>query len=106
MDLSKLSIDKLRTLIKDAQAEIENRRKTDRKEVLAEIKQLAEKHGFSLNDLVGGSRGGKAKGRSEKSAKYQHPDDPSKTWGGQGRQPNWIKEWLASKGSLEDLRAG
>ena len=36
MDLSKLSIDKLRTLIKDAQAEIENRRKTDRKGPLAE----------------------------------------------------------------------
>lgn len=105
MDLSKLSIDKLRALIKDAQAEIETRRKADKKKVLADIKQLAEKHGFSLNDLVGGARGGKGKGRSGTAAKYRHPDDPNKTWGGQGRQPNWVKEWLVSKGSLEDLRA-
>jgi DNA-binding protein H-NS len=106
MDLSKLSIDKLRALIKDAQAEIETRRKADRKQVLADIKQLAEKHGFSLNDLVGGTRGAEGRGRSGKAPKYRHPDDPNKTWGGQGRKPNWVKDWLAAKGSLEDLRVG
>lgn len=104
MNLSKLSIDKLRALIQQAQAEIESRRKAGKKEALAEIRQLAEKHGFSLSELVGTARARKVKGRPAKSVKYRHPEDPNKTWSGQGRKPNWIKDWLAGKGSLEDLR--
>lgn len=105
MNLSKLSIDKLRALIQQAEAEIESRRKANKKEALAEIRQLAEKHGFSLGELVGTTRGRKAKSRSAKSVKYRHPEDPDKTWSGQGRKPNWVKDWLAGKGTLEDLRA-
>nr|WED69767.1 H-NS histone family protein [Pectobacterium colocasium] len=28
--------------------------------------------------------------------KYAHPDNPSLTWSGRGKQPNWFKEALAA----------
>ncbi len=105
MNLSKLSIKQLQALAQDAETEIKKRRKESKKETLAEIKKLAQQHGFSLSELVEPSRVGKAKGRPEKRVKYRHPEDPNKTWAGQGRQPNWIKEWLASDKSLEELAA-
>jgi DNA-binding protein H-NS len=104
MDLSKLSIDELRTLVKDAGVEIEKRRKANKKKTLADIKKYAEERGFSLNELLRAPRASKAKGAGKKSVKYRHPEDPSKTWGGQGRQPRWVKEWLAAGHSLDDLR--
>lgn len=105
MDLSKYSIEDLRSLIKDANAEIEKRRKVNRKKTLDEIKKVAEQRGFTLAELLSPARASKAKGRGQKATKYRHPDDPNKQWGGQGRQPNWVKEWLASGKSLSDLAA-
>lgn len=105
MDLSKYSIEDLRSLIKDANAEIDKRRKVNRKKTLDEIKKVAEQHGFTLAELLSPARTSKVKGRGQKAVKYRHPDDPDKGWGGQGRQPNWIKEWLASGKSLSDLAA-
>jgi DNA-binding protein H-NS len=104
MDLSKLSIDELRILVKDAGTEIEKRRKANKKKALAEIKKYAEERGFSLNELLRAPRASKGKAAGEKPAKYRHPEDPAKTWGGQGRQPRWVKEWLAGGNSLDDLR--
>lgn len=37
--------------------------------------------------------------------KYRNPVDPNQTWSGRGRQPAWIKEWIASEKSLEDAKA-
>lgn len=36
-------------------------------------------------------------------AKYENPDNPSQTWTGQGREPNWYKEWISSGKPLEKL---
>lgn len=36
-------------------------------------------------------------------ATYCHPDDPKLTWSGKGRQPKWLKEFLADGKSIEDL---
>jgi DNA-binding protein H-NS len=103
MNLSKMNIEQLRGLIKDAEDEIKKRRRETRRETLSEIKKLAEQQGFSLNELVGLSRGPRAKRAAQKTVKYRHPEDPDKTWAGQGRQPKWIREWLASNKSLEEL---
>jgi DNA-binding protein H-NS len=103
MNLAKMSIEQLRVLIKDAESEITRRRKETRRQTLVEIKKLAEKQGFSLNELLGPSRGTGAKRGAPRAVKYRHPEDPDKTWAGQGRQPKWIREWLASKKSLAEL---
>jgi len=35
--------------------------------------------------------------------KYQHPDNPDKTWVGVGNKPQWVREHLNAGGSLDDL---
>ncbi len=37
-------------------------------------------------------------------AKYAHPHDKGKTWGGRGSKPKWVEDWLAGGGTLEELR--
>jgi DNA-binding protein H-NS len=36
--------------------------------------------------------------------KFEHPEDPGKTWSGRGKQPRCVIEFLASGRSLEHCR--
>jgi DNA-binding protein H-NS len=107
-DLSKLSIEELETLVKDAQAEITARREAERERVFGQMRELAASLGLTLEDVVRQQRakGGVVKGgaaASSVAAKYRHPSDPNLTWSGRGKRPAWIAEALASGKSLEDL---
>lgn len=104
MDLSKYSSQELRQLKKDIDREIESRRKEDAKKAQQEIKQVAERYGFNLTDLVGGQPSKPKTTRAKGKVRFQHPSDASKTWSGRGRKPVWIKEWEASGRSLDEIR--
>ena len=58
---------------------------------------MAEKAGFSLNDLFG--KRGARKGSDE--VKYRNPKDTSQTWTGRGRKPNWLVD-AVKKGAKID----
>jgi DNA-binding protein H-NS len=107
IDLSKLSIEELEGLVKDAQAEITSRREAERERVLGQMRELAATLGLTLEDVGRMERG---KGGAVKAAaggsvapKYRHPSDPNLTWSGRGKRPTWIAEALAAGKSLEDL---
>lgn len=102
-DFTNLSVGDLKELIKKAAGEIDKRRKMDKKKTINELKKLAESRGFAINELFGPSAGGKRQGSGERLIKYQHPEDPDKTWTGQGRKPKWIGEWEASGRSTDEL---
>lgn len=104
MDLSKYSSEELRKLKKEIDREIEGRRKDDAKKAQQELKQVAERYGFNLSDLVGGQAAKPA--RAKGKVRFRHPSDSGKTWSGRGRKPVWIKEWEASGRSLDELRVG
>lgn len=36
-------------------------------------------------------------------AKYENPDNPSQTWSGKGREPDWFKKLIEDGKSLEEL---
>jgi len=99
VDLDKMSKDELKQLIKDAEKAL----KTLETRRLAEAKKAAEsaakEYGFSLDELLGGA----PKKGSKSPPKYANPADPSQTWTGKGRKPNWVIEALASGKSLDDL---
>ncbi|QXT39443.1 H-NS family nucleoid-associated regulatory protein [Gymnodinialimonas ceratoperidinii] len=97
-ELGNLSIEELKKLQKDAAeaiATFENRKRAD---AIAELKAVAQKHGYKLEDLVGG-KGTKV----ARPPKYRHPNNPAMTWSGRGRQPNWIKDALGTGKSLDDF---
>ena len=102
INLEKLSLEELRQLEKDVQSAIVSFEKRKRNEALAAVAAAAKEHGFDLADLMGDEKA--SKGRKQPlPPKYQHPADPSKTWSGRGRQPEWVKKSLAGGKPLEDL---
>lgn len=103
MELSKYDTKQLRQLQKDIDKELRSRRKQEVKVAQKELKEVAEKYGFSLNELVGAQT---PTATTKRRPKYRHPEDPNKTWSGRGRKPVWIKDWEGQGRSLEDLRIG
>jgi DNA-binding protein H-NS len=105
IDLSKLSIEELESLVKDAQAEITARREAERERVLGQMRELAASLGLTLEDVVKLERGKAVRGVAAASVqpKYRHPTNPSLTWTGRGKRPAWVTEALAAGKSLEEL---
>lgn len=101
IDLDKLSEDELLSLKKEADkalASLETRKRAD---ALKAAEAAAEAHGYKLKDLMGGKV--PAAKAMKGVAKFANPADPSQTWTGKGRQPEWFKEALASGISRDDL---
>ena len=101
-DVSKLSIEELEGLVKDAQAEITARREAERERILGQMRELAASLGMTLED-IGRLERGKGGAASGVPPKYRHPNNPLLTWTGRGKRPAWITEALASGKSLKDL---
>ncbi len=93
-DLTKLSEKELAKLSTDIEKELKSREKGKRDAAREAAEAAAKKHGFSLNELLGASKGGAKKAAAP--AKYKNPANPSDTWSGRGRQPAWYKEAIAA----------
>jgi DNA-binding protein H-NS len=98
MDLQSLSLDELKALRKDVAKAIDSFEDRQRKAALAEVEAVAARHGYSLDALTG-----KKRSKAVHPPRYQHPEDSAQTWSGRGRQPQWIKDALASGRSLEEF---
>lgn len=103
MDLSKLSLPEMFQLQKDLGAEIERRKVSDKKNLIAELQNLAAAKGFSLQDVLGGAVSTKP-AKSAGVAQFRNPADSSQTWTGRGRKPQWVQDWLDAGKPLDGLR--
>jgi DNA-binding protein H-NS len=84
--LEKMSLKELTALHAKIQKAIDEKRVTERHEMRAKMEELARASGFSVAELFGR----KGKNGSKGVAKYRNPKDPSQTWTGRGRRPNWM----------------
>ena len=100
VDLSKLSIPELKSLKDKIDSEIQIRRQKEKSDAVRQIHEIADKSGFSLDELVGGKSGRKKGGKAP--VKYRDPEDPTKTWAGRGRKPRWLEQALREGKNLED----
>ncbi|CTQ33371.1 H-NS histone family protein [Jannaschia rubra] len=100
MNLEKMNREELLDLQKQVSAALKNYDDRQKKEAQTRLEAMARDMGYSLNDFVGGKKGGKSGGGVPK---YVHPENPSKTWSGRGRQPQWFKDAIASGKSEKDL---
>lgn len=98
-DLNSYSLNELKQLRKDVEKAISTFEERQRKEAKAALAAKAKEMGFSLNELTGDQK----TTRSKLPPKYQHPENPEKTWTGRGRQPGWFKKALAAGKSPEDM---
>ncbi|CUH68571.1 H-NS histone family protein [Thalassovita autumnalis] len=99
-DFDALSLAELKSLEKKvvkAIATFEDRKK---KEALSELEAKAKELGYSLSELTGGKA---PKMKVAGSPKYRNPADPTQTWTGKGRRPDWFNAALAAGTSADDL---
>jgi len=82
--------EELKSLIAEAQAQLKVLERSKHKEVIAQIKALAESIGVTVEINEDGKNASK-KVKSTAPAKYRNPNDPSKTWSGNGMTPRWLK---------------
>ena len=66
------------------------------------VQALVKSEGFSMDDVVGGSR----KPRAKVKPKYRNPADKSATWSGRGKRPRWFVAALAAGKKEKDLLIG
>ena len=98
--LQNYSLAQLIELQQRVEVAIGERKAMEARELKEQMQALAQKSGFSLNELFGTKRGGK---RGPAPIKYRNPKDPSQTWTGRGRKPRWLTAKLDKGAKLEDF---
>ncbi len=101
MDLNQFSTEQLKQLLDTIPAELKRRERETKLKLRQDLEELAKKHGFSLDELLGESKPAKVKGSV--APKYRHPTDASLTWTGRGRKPLWMSDLLDTGNTLESL---
>ncbi len=102
--LNEMDLKELETLRNDVDKAISTLEQRRRQEALSALRNAAKEHGFNLEELLTDSPKGKTSGSRRKvPPKYVHPEDPSKTWSGRGRQPQWVKDHLDAGNDIKDL---
>lgn len=100
VNLSKMSLEELNALAKDVKKAIAGFQDRQRAEALKEVQAVAKKHGMSVDELLG--KKGKRK-KAKVAPKYRNPANPSETWSGRGRQPQWFKAAIKAGKSEKSL---
>lgn len=99
-NLENLSPNELQSLIKNAHAALEAKQAGMRKEVIAQIKELAASINVTV-EIIDDKKSKKA--TSAVAAKYANPNNPGQTWTGRGLQPKWLKALIAEGRNLNDF---
>ncbi|WP_299984679.1 H-NS histone family protein [uncultured Ruegeria sp.] len=101
IDLEKMSRKELLELRNRVEKALKSAETRERKEALKAAEKAAAEFGFSLSELSSdGTRPSKA---AKAKPKYRNPNDPSQTWTGRGRKPQWIHDALKSGTDISDL---
>ncbi|MGZ8137495.1 MAG: H-NS histone family protein [Methylococcaceae bacterium] len=89
-----LSERELQSVIENAEKALKNKQANKRKEVIAQIKELAA----SIDVIVEIHEPDKKPARkgAKVAIKYRHPDDQNKTWTGRGVAPKWMQELVSA----------
>lgn len=101
MDLSTMSSTELRHLQDKIKMEMKKREHHDIAKAREQILAIAQSVGMPVKDLI--ASGVRAKTGSV-AVRYRNPADAAQQWTGRGRQPKWVKEWLDSGKSIDQLR--
>lgn len=103
-ELKEKTILELKSVISEAQKLIDDKSKQAVAEAYQEALLLAESVGLSLEELVAQGNTPAKKERKKVDPRYRSLVDPTKTWTGRGKQPNWLIEETTTTGAtLEDL---
>lgn len=97
--LDKMSYAELLKLQERVEVALAEKRLSEAASTKEQLRAMAEKAGFNLNELFG--KRGPKKGPS--AVKYRNPKDTSQTWTGRGRKPNWLVDALKKGAKIESF---
>ncbi|MDO9238879.1 MAG: H-NS histone family protein, partial [Methylicorpusculum sp.] len=93
-EYQELSENELQEVILNAEKALKTKLANKRKDVIAQIKELAAAIDVSV-EIIENDKKLTRKGLKV-PIKYRHPQDPSKTWTGRGVTPRWLQTLLDS----------
>jgi len=93
-DYQNLSETELQTVIENAEKALKQKQVNKRKEVIAQIKELAASIEITV-EIIENEKKSARKG-VKVPIKYRHPKDPEKVWTGRGVTPKWMRDLLAA----------
>ena len=100
IDYDQFSIEQLEQLVKDLPAQINRRKRAEKKEVKKRLEQLAQQSGFSLHELVSATE---KETKPKAPPKYFNPTNGEQTWSGKGRKPAWFVEAIDAGRTESDM---
>ena len=100
-NIDKLSYRELLDLENRISVAIEAKRQAEKANLKLKLAEMAADSGFNLDDLIGSNKGGRKGGKV--APKYRHPQNPTMTWTGRGRQPLWLVDELKKGKKLESF---
>ncbi len=92
-EYNNLSESELQAVILNAENALKEKQSQKRKEVLAQIKELAASIGVTV--VINEEAGVTVKPVKKVAAKYRNPDNYSQTWTGRGISPKWMQALVA-----------
>ncbi|MFI3136344.1 MAG: H-NS histone family protein [Methylococcaceae bacterium] len=101
-EFEKLSENELEVMIENARKALELLQVGKRKEVIAQIKELAASINMAA-ELIDLDKKPARKGVSV-PFKYRHPDDASKQWTGRGVAPKWMQDLISNGHTKADFK--
>ncbi|WP_332065806.1 H-NS histone family protein [Bartonella sp. CB189] len=90
-DFKHMNLAELQEMRAQIDVELKKRQAKEKQHARQKILEIANAHGIDIADLV------------SKERCYRNPNNQWELWNGRGRKPKWIKEWLESGYSLEEL---
>ncbi len=93
-EYNNLSETELQAVINQAEKALKDKKSKKRKDVIAQIKDLAVSIGVTV-DIQNADVKRRRKGKKV-AAKYRNPNDESQTWSGRGVAPKWMQALLES----------
>ena len=121
IDYTTWSIDDLKKELRVIEKTIKLKETNERKHVLAELKAVARRSGYSLEEFLALELGNPAQATAAKASlaqknkksftkkrapakiKYRSPLNSEDTWTGRGRKPRWVSSFLEHGGTLEEI---
>lgn len=100
-DYQNLSESELKVLINKAETALKSKQENKRKEVIAQIRQLAASIDVQVEIIEDGKKASRRK--TKVAIKYRHPQDSEKTWTGRGITPKWLQALLNKGHSLSEF---
>ncbi len=96
------SIEELIALQTKINGLIQKKQKQKKAELRKQFKELAEKAGMSVEEVLNFKSSGRSEKKTKAPAKYIKGGD---SWSGRGRKPAWVTELIEQGDDLEKYRA-